>query len=996
MIARILLLCGTIELVDSDVRSRYPHGYHGHKQWAQDYRLSREPHLPSPPEEHWEREHGKEGTPNQASVTAMEGDSYDAGYHPSRNGNWCSSVRSRLVTYTALCKTEKYVIKSQQPCPNGTPDCQKVMYRAALTPVYQVKQKVVSSLHWKCCPGYSGKDCEHHEPNFLTAATDEPGSWKDDSEAFSSQRELAETHQRHQALLEDLQNDIQQAASHLGVLHKALHPNVSSAKGEASHNTSDLAAESAEGQGQFLQRVLFPHVENLLRDHFHPVWASFNKSLQDLSTALKNLSQNVEANRRSIESFQESTVPKKDFQELGTKFESKIQDSVLKMDQMKRETESHFHQQQAAIHYNLTMIKADTDIKLKRNHKIQHMFFSALNHSIADMRQEQNKLQGELEVLSRNLAFPMQLGSQNEPFADTDIQVLNQTLTEHAEQLKELYRESDEDYQELTRSISNLKVNFRQTIEELRVDLMEKGLILEEYRENMERKILALNDTLASIEESHWELQRSLKACPCENQPLDIDKEDQVNISQIYREEMKRMEAHLKDLAAAFPLIHQSIDFQQEQSRKLEGAMSLLKSHTETLSENIGTLKKHDERMHGHIKYLNSSFNSLLVDAMRHEKALVAVLGDEIMEALSEDDSGTILSSPDHQLVLDMRLILDHLKKQNVTLEFLTNRISSLESDTENNPSTPKFAKHPDFEKEDTVKEVNNQHGRVEHMEPNHEAAMEDVLDNPAYHDIMTLKKEIGHLNREMKKYESQWNHTSFCCNQTRVNFMEPLAISVENLRERLASAQQSLEEHLQIFQKLFGSNKELAAVNVSLDVAKIQSLVGRRMRKQLKVQDHQKIRDKNETNVRREVTLNGRNKIYMENLEAGTAVGFYIRYPEDGEPMSNLNGTYLNYGEGYHLEHGYFKAPQSGIYMVAISLELPPGPASGQLVFSKGHKMTLMSNKKRKANGGPLTTFALVEMKKGEHMSFELVQGATIKREPAGLSMAGFLIFKT
>lgn len=33
-------------------------------------------------------------------------------------------------------------------------------YRTALKPVYQVKQKVLESLQWKCCPGFIGKDCE--------------------------------------------------------------------------------------------------------------------------------------------------------------------------------------------------------------------------------------------------------------------------------------------------------------------------------------------------------------------------------------------------------------------------------------------------------------------------------------------------------------------------------------------------------------------------------------------------------------------------------------------------------------------------------------------------------------------------------------------------------------------------------------------------------------------------------------------------------------------
>ncbi|XP_061491003.1 multimerin-2 [Rhineura floridana] len=992
MVAKILLLCGTIGLVEADLHSRYP-GYQDHKQRPQDHRTLTYPHPSSLPEEYWGRGLIRKETFNPTSATDDTKDYYDAENHQTRNENWCSSTQSRLVTYIAACKTEKYVIKSQQPCPNGTPDCQKIMYRAALKPIYQVKQKVINPLQWKCCPGYFGKNCEYHDPNFLLVSTTQPASWEEEQEAFSSQRDITEAHQSHEALLEDLQNDFHQATNNLGVLQKVLHYNTSSTQGEMNHSQSEV-------HEQFLQQMLFPHVESFLREHLNPVWASFNKSLQDLSATLKNLSQNVEANRKRIEGFKENIVPKKDFQELGTKFESKVQANVLRVDQMKHEIDSHLHLQQAAIHYNLTMIKADTDLKLKRHHKIQHLYLLALNNSIADLRQQQNKLQDELETLNRNLApSPIQFGSQNEAFTERDIQILNQSLARHAQQLARLYDEAEEDYQILTDSIKNLKANSKREIEEFRVELMEMSLTIEDYREDLERKILALNNTLSNIQEGHRDLQKSLKGCHCEKlPPSGTDMEDQANITQINREEMKQLEARLKDLAAAFPLIYQSLDFQQEQSRKLEGGMSLLKSHTERLSENIGILNKNDEKMHGHIKYLNSSFHSLLVDAMRHEIALEALLGEEIMEVLSEDLEPSTLLSPIQQLQVTVRIISDNLTEQNITLESLMKRIHSLERlDRENNPNVHKPLKHPVVEKqiEDAMQEVTTQRSRVEHMEPNHEASVEDVLDNPAYHDIMTLKKEIGHLSREMKKYELQRDYAAFCCNHTIDSLVEPLSVSVKNLREDLASAQQGFEEHLQVFQMLFGSNKELAAVNLSLDVSKIQSLMGRRMRKQLQVQEGQKLRDKKEANNRREGTLNGRNKIHTEILETGTTVAFYVRYSE-GREAPSLNETYLNYGGGYFPEHGYFKSPHSGVYMVAINVELVPGPALGQLVFSSRQRMTLISNKKKKATGGSMTTFALVELKKGEHMWFELVQGAGTKQNPAGLSLAGFLIFKT
>ncbi|XP_025027283.1 multimerin-2 isoform X2 [Python bivittatus] len=969
MLTTILLLCGAVGLLKSDMHSRYP-GYHHPRQGPEVHQMPTPPQPSSPAEEFWRRESVQEETSN---TEAEAGDSYPGSQQP-RNENWCSSVQSRTVTYVAVCKTEKYIIRSQQPCPNGTPDCQKVMYRTALKPVYMIKQKVASFLHWKCCPGYVGKNCEQYDPALFPVDTSQPEPWE---EAFSNHQ----THQSHEALLEDLQNDVHQMANSLGNLQKVLHHNGTHRNGPGGMN---------QDQSE-VQQMLFLHINSFLKEHFNPVWASFNKSLQDLSIAVQNLSQNVEANRKSIERFQESFVPRKDFQELGTKFESKVQANVLRADQMKREMDRHYHLQQAVINYNLTMIKADTDLKLKRHQKMQQSFLLALNNSMADMRQEQNKLHDELEVLNRNFAlFPRKLGNQNEVFTDIHMQSLNQTLQKHAQELKKLDQESEKDYEELTHSITRLKDSSKRDIEDFRVRLIEGSLMIDEYREDVERKILVLNNSLAGIQESHWNLQKSMKACCCENQPSSTDIEDLTNTTQMHGEHIKHLEARLKDLAAAFPLIHQSLDFQQEQSRKLEGGMSLLKTHSEALFENVDVLKKASEKMHGHIKYLNSSFNSLLGDAVRHETALEVLLGEEIMELLSEEE---LIPSTDQLPVMSIKLITDNLKKQSMALESLKERIHSLETDHEHNPHTHKSLKDLDTEKQ---MELNPQHSRVEYMEPNHEAAMEDALDNPAYHDIMTLKREIGHLTKEMKKYELQWDHIHFCCNQTKANLEDLLSVSMQEVREDLVSAKQNFEEHLEVFQKLFGNSKELAASNVSLDVAKLQLLMSRKMRKQLKVQGQQNMRDKKRAHGHREGTLNGRSRINAETLEAGTAVAFYVQYAEDKEQQSVFNSTYLNYGGGYSHEHGYFKTSHSGVYMVAVSAEFPPGPALGQLVVSNGHRMTLIHNKKRKSSGGYTTLFALVELEKEDLMWFELVQGAAVRQNPVGLSMAGFLLFKT
>ncbi|KFW09976.1 Multimerin-2, partial [Eurypyga helias] len=266
-----------------------------------------------------------------------------------------------------------------------------------------------------------------------------------------------------------------------------------------------------------------------------------------------------------------------------------------------------------------------------------------------------------------------------------------------------------------------------------------------------------------------------------------------------------------------------------------------------------------------------------------------------------------------------------------------------------------------------------------------------------AYNDIMTLKNDIKHLSLAIKRAESR-SDINRCCNHTIANVIEPLNISVEVLSADLATIKQKLEEHLLIFKKLFGSNEELVVSNVSLDVTKIQSMLTRKVRRQHKGQDKQRDKRKPEKHRENMQTISGRNTVQTELLEKDSLVAFHVGFSErkDKEKTLRFNETYLNYGNSYFPEHGYFKAPHKGVYLFVISVEFSTGPALGQLSFSRGYKRTLSSSQRRTPNGNTMTTFAMAEMEKGERVCFELLQGSVVKRSPPGTTMGGFLLFKT
>lgn len=614
------------------------------------------------------------------------------------------------------------------------------------------------------------------------------------------------------------------------------------------------------------------------------MWVSFNRSLQNLSNIVRNLSHDVEANKKSIERFQESTVPKKEFQELGTKFESKVQENLVKVDQVKRDIENQLQMQQAGMHYNLNTIKADTDTKLKKMHKVQQSHFLALNESIANMKQEQNNLENKFETLKRNLTELFSQHGPKEENAQLTIRQISDILAGHAKQLKELYMESDVAFQNiavLERWFKEMKKNIsKYRPEDLTVTLMEKSLIMEENKAAMERQISELNYTLSNLRENYSDLLRYMEECNCQRIPSDTDileEEDLRNATyslegtQSNFKDTKHLESVFRDLlrneieelSSAFPSIHQSLNLRQEETRQLQ-------SQVTAFSEDISILKKRDEEIHQHIKYLNSSFISLLKDAMRHETALEALLGEELMEVLFEEDPSILITSV-FQLQESLRYISDKLQEQNRTLDSLTKRFQHLERGQQNNHDTRTYPKHPKEETQTSsmLDEVSSQYSVAEHMEPNYEAANDDSLDSSIYNDIVTLKNDIKHLSLAIKRHESS-SDTNLCCNHTIAKVIEPLSTSVDNFSADLTTLKQKLEEHLLIFKKLFGNHEELVASNISLDVTKIQSMLTRKVRRQQKGQDKQKDKKKAEKHRENMLTVTGRNTVQTGSLGKG------------------------------------------------------------------------------------------------------------------------------
>nr|XP_015105953.1 multimerin-2 [Vicugna pacos] len=453
----------------------------------------------------------------------------DTGRNPIRR-NWCPYQKSRLVTFIAACKTEKFIVHSQQPCPQEAPDCQKVkvMYRVAHKPVYQVKQKVLASVAWRCCPGFTGPDCQHHDPTAIPEPEDVAESLQElwdgpvSFEAGHPAAEVSNMVEEQEHRLGDLQNDIHQVADSLPGLWKALASNLTAATTEA--NQTEL-----EFPGRSLEQVLLPHVNTFLQVHFSPMWRSFNQSLHSLSLAIRNLSLDVEANRQAIRRVQESAVARADFQDLGAKFETKVQENAQRVGQLRQDVEDRLQAQHLSLHHSLSEVQADVDARLKKLLKAQESLGAngslVLAAAGAAARPEPESLQARLGQLQRNLSALHVVTARREEELQSTLADMKATLAQHVEEIRELYSESDETFDEITkvqRQVEELQVNHT-ALRELRVILIEKSLIMEENKEEMERQLLELNLTLQHLQGGHADLIKYVKDCNCQKLYFDLD-----------------------------------------------------------------------------------------------------------------------------------------------------------------------------------------------------------------------------------------------------------------------------------------------------------------------------------------------------------------------------------------------------------------------------------------------------------------------------------------
>ncbi|XP_070267621.1 collagen alpha-1(XXVI) chain isoform X2 [Myotis yumanensis] len=81
-----------------------------------------------------------------------------SGYGGRRH--WCHHTVTRTVSCQVQNGSETVVQRVYQSCRWPGPCANLVSYRTLIRPTYRVSYRTVTALEWKCCPGFTGSNCD--------------------------------------------------------------------------------------------------------------------------------------------------------------------------------------------------------------------------------------------------------------------------------------------------------------------------------------------------------------------------------------------------------------------------------------------------------------------------------------------------------------------------------------------------------------------------------------------------------------------------------------------------------------------------------------------------------------------------------------------------------------------------------------------------------------------------------------------------------------------
>ncbi|XP_053317566.1 multimerin-1 [Spea bombifrons] len=226
-------------------------------------------------------------------------------FETTRGKNWCAYVHTRLTPTVAVDNVETYVSVRGNPCAWNNGGC-SVRNRIISQPVYRMRHKIVTSLEWKCCPGYSGEKCQvtarpvqmQAESNLADNAVDS-GDKKATYDPALHQK-LADQIYNQDIKLMLLQRKVENYSSSMTEVHKTL----SSLEGKINNDYKEKEVQSL--LKDLKSKSITELIKDVVKDQFKTYQMETQETIAQLFKSMSGMSVELERTKQIVKELNET------------------------------------------------------------------------------------------------------------------------------------------------------------------------------------------------------------------------------------------------------------------------------------------------------------------------------------------------------------------------------------------------------------------------------------------------------------------------------------------------------------------------------------------------------------------------------------------------------------------------------------------------------------------------------------------------------------------
>ncbi|NXJ98672.1 MMRN1 protein, partial [Corythaixoides concolor] len=354
----------------------------------------------------WDRATGNrplKQSSHSTGITSIQQDanSKASNFETTRGKNWCAYTHTRLLPTVVVDNLETFSSGRAKPCTWRIGSCAQ-RSQTTTHQAYRIKHKIVTSLEWKCCPGYSGQNCQ-------------PKAQEQQSLIHSKQAESSRTVRERTpgapqdpsgpALTQKMDEKISSQEMKLTFLQKQV-DSIAAAMNDVSKTLSSLEGKINEDKGRDFQsflkglksRSINELVKDIVREQFKVFQGEMQESMAQIFKTVSSLSDDLENTKELVKHLNE-TQQKFALEKDSGPTKLDILELKSRMVQMKEEMTLTCDQPMKALQEKQKSLEDNLEYQQSRS----VIYYESLNRTLTEMKDAHEQLLSAEQSSSQNI-----------------------------------------------------------------------------------------------------------------------------------------------------------------------------------------------------------------------------------------------------------------------------------------------------------------------------------------------------------------------------------------------------------------------------------------------------------------------------------------------------------------------------------------------------------------------------------------------------------------